>query len=102
RRSSTAALARPLGAVTTRARYGFCVPSITPYLVPQFGDRPGQAPRIHRVDLPAPAATSHGAGALVVPLLVRFDHAGAGGACVRSTSDPLWTHTTKAGCGLAE
>jgi DNA (cytosine-5)-methyltransferase 1 len=102
RRSSTAALAHPLGAVTTRARYGFCVPRITPYLVPQFGERPGQAPRIHRVDLPAPAVTSHGAGALVVPLLVRFDHAGAGGACVRSTSDPVWTHTSKVGCGLAE
>ena len=102
RRSSTAALGYPLGAVTTRARYGFCLPSITPYLVPQFGERPGQAARVHSLDLLTPAATSHGAGALVVPLLVRFDHAGARGACVRSTSDPVWTHTGKVGCGLAE
>jgi DNA (cytosine-5)-methyltransferase 1 len=102
RRNAAAGLSYPLGAVTTRARYGFCLPSITPYLVPQFGERPGQAPRVHRIDLPAPAVTSHGAGALVVPVLVRFDHAGAGGTCVRSTEDPLWTATGKTGCGLAE
>ena len=102
RRNAASALLSPLGAVTTKARYGFCLPAITPYLVPQFGERPGQAPRVHRIDLPAPAVTSHGAGALVVPLMVRFDNAGAGGACVRGTGEPLWTVTGKTGCGLAE
>ena len=102
RRSAAAALALPLGAVTTRARYGVCLPTITPYLVPQFGERPGQAPRLHRVDRPTPAVTSHGAGALVVPLMVRFDNASAGGTCVRGMGDPLWTVTGKTGCGLAE
>jgi DNA (cytosine-5)-methyltransferase 1 len=102
RRNAAAALRSPLGAVTTKARYGFCLPAITPYLVPQFGERPGQAPRVHRIDLPAPAVTSHGAGALVVPVMVRFDNAGAGGACVRGTGDPLWTVTGKTGCGIAE
>lgn len=102
RRSAASALTLPLRAVTTRARYGFCLPTITPYLVPQFGERPGQAPRVHRIDVPAPAVTGHGAGALVVPVMVRFDNAGAGGTCVRGMADPLWTVTQKTGCGIAE
>ncbi len=102
RLSSTSPLTRPLRAVTTHARYGFCLPSITPYLVPQFGERPGQLPRIHRIDVPAPAVTSHGAGALVVPMLVRIDNAGSGGCGVRGVGEPVWTHTGKVGCGVAE
>ncbi len=103
RRSSVAALWDPLRAVTTKGRYGFCLPSITPYLVPQFGERPGQAPRLHRIDHPAPAVTSHGAGALVVPLLLRFDNGSAAEAsCVRGPDDPIWTLTGKNGCGLLE
>ena len=102
RRNSVATLGAPLRAVTTRARYGFCLPSISAYLVPQFGERPGQAPRLHPIDSPAPAVTSHGAGALVIPMMVRFDNAGARGSCVRSTYEPVWTHTGKTGCGIAE
>ncbi len=102
RHNAAAGLRHPLGAVTTKARYGFCLPSITPYLVPQFGERDGQAPRLHRIDHPAPAVTSHGAGALVVPLIVRFDNAGAGGSSVRGIGDPLWTVTGKTGCALLE
>ncbi len=102
RRNSVSTLGTPLRAVTTRARYGFCLPSISAYLVPQFGERPGQAPRLHPIDGPAPAVTSHGAGALVIPMMVRFDNAGARGSCVRSASEPIWTHTGKTGCGVAE
>lgn len=102
RRSATSPLTIPLRAVTTHGRYGFCLPTMTPYLVPQFGERAGQAPRIHLIDVPAPAVTSHGAGALVVPMLVRIDNAGSGGAGVRAAWEPVWTHTGKVGCGIAE
>ncbi|HEX8212914.1 MAG TPA: DNA cytosine methyltransferase [Longimicrobium sp.] len=102
RPNASAPLCNPLGAVTTKARYGLCRPSITSYLVPQFVERAGQAPRLHRIDHPAPAVTSHGAGALVVPLLLRFDNASAGGSCVRGMADPIWTVTGKTGCGLLE
>lgn len=102
RRNAATALSLPLRAVTTRSRYGFCLPSITPYLVPQFGERAGQCPRVHRIDHPTPAVTSHGAGALVVPAIVRFDNAGAGGSGVRGIHDPVWTITQKTGCGLLE
>lgn len=42
---------------------------VDPFLVPQFGERAGQAPRCHGVDEPLPAVTSHGAGAVVEPSL---------------------------------
>lgn len=35
------------------------------YIVPNFGERETQIPRSHSLDKPAPAVTSHGAGALV-------------------------------------
>lgn len=38
---------------------------VEPFLVPLFGERPGQAPRSHGVDRPLPAITGQGAGSLV-------------------------------------
>ena len=46
-------------------------PTVKPYLVPNFGERDGQEPRIHDVDNPLPTVTSRGAGALVSPTLVQ-------------------------------
>lgn len=40
-----------------------------PYLVPNFGEAKGQAPRTHDIGDPTPAATSHGAGNIVSPTL---------------------------------
>ena len=80
----------PLQALTTNPSFALCAsdvqaPERTPedagvagadaprgtpvaaFLVPQFGERPGQQPRTHTVDAPLPAVTSHGAGALVQP-----------------------------------
>ena len=45
-------------------------PTVKPYLVPNFGERDGQEPRIHDVDNPLPTVTSGGAGSLVSPTLV--------------------------------
>ena len=44
-------------------------PAPKPYIVPNFGERPDQQPRIHDIDQPLPTVTSHGAGGLVVPLI---------------------------------
>lgn len=45
---------------------------VQPFIVPQFGERPGQRPRAHSVGNPLPAVTSHGAGALIRPFIVEL------------------------------
>jgi len=59
------------------------------FIVPQFGERDRQKPRTHSVEDPLPAATSHGAGALVEPFLMHVTHGGR----VHSQNDPLPTVT---------
>jgi DNA (cytosine-5)-methyltransferase 1 len=56
-----------------------------PFIVPNFGEREGQQPRTHALDKPLPAVTSHGAGALVQPFLVKY----YGGHDAQSIDDPL-------------
>lgn len=77
-----------------------------PYIVPNFGERPGQTPRSHDVDAPLPTVTSHGAGAIVEPFLTAFqgDHKGRkdGAKRTRSIDEPLPTATTENRFGLAE
>jgi DNA (cytosine-5)-methyltransferase 1 len=76
---------------------------VEPFIVPQFSERDGQAPRVHSVDAPLPATTSHGAGRLVEPCLVQVnDSSKAPHGRVRSCSDPLWTVTTHRNVGLVE
>lgn len=58
----------PLSTVTTKARHGV----VEPFIVPNFGERPGQSPRTHAVNEPLPTVTSHGAGSLVQPFLVKL------------------------------
>lgn len=64
------------------------------FIVPQFGERVGQEPRVHDLGEPAPAVTSHGAGALVQPFIITMEHGGS----VRDIERPLPTITT-ARCG---
>lgn len=40
------------------------------YIIPFFGEYEGKSPRVHDLDAPLPAVTSHGAGGLVQPFLV--------------------------------
>jgi DNA (cytosine-5)-methyltransferase 1 len=69
------------------------------FIVPQFGERPEQAPRSHDIDEPAPAVTSHGAGAFVQPFLIP-QHSSNG---PRSVEIPAPTVTTTSrGVGLVE
>ena len=74
---------------------------VQPFLVAQFGEREGQAPRTHDVDKPLPAVTAQKGGpALVEPFLVPQQ---TGEGRVRSVDKPLQTVTTESrGIGLAE
>lgn len=78
----------PIPTVTTRERHGL----VCPFIVPQFGERGNQAPRTHDIDVPLPAVTGHGAGALVEPLILNQDSRGV----MRPVSEPL---PTVAGAG---
>ena len=61
---------QPVPTLTTKAEMCLATPVAKPYIVPNFGERGGQQPRVHDVDEPVPAVTSRGAGALVSPALV--------------------------------
>lgn len=77
---------RPLPTVLTKAHLGLALP----YIVPNFGERDGQAPRTHGVDVPAPAITGHGAGQLAVPFLTHF----YGNSGASPITEPVDTITT--------
>jgi DNA (cytosine-5)-methyltransferase 1 len=57
----------PLGTITSKNEHLL----IVPHLVPNFGERPGQAPRTHTVEDPMPAVTGHGAGVLTATYLAK-------------------------------
>lgn len=57
----------PLPTVATKGAISVIMPA---YITPNFGERPGQAPRTHDVDAPLPAPTSHGAGGVVEPRFI--------------------------------
>lgn len=67
------------------------------FIVPQFGERPGQEPRTHDLEQPAPAVTSHGAGALVQPFIIP-QHASNGQP--HDIDEPTPTVTCKERFGL--
>lgn len=90
----------PLPTILTQG--GGCGYLVSPFIVPQFGERDGQAPRVHDISEPLPAVTSHGAGALVEPVVVQTDQSGRWGKSVRSVDEPLPTVTTQKALALAE
>ena len=61
---------QPIPTLTTKADMCLATPTAKPYIVPNFGERKGQEPRVHDVDEPIPAVTSRGAGSLVSPALI--------------------------------
>jgi DNA (cytosine-5)-methyltransferase 1 len=82
----------PLDAVTTRARFGLAEPAA--FLVPNFGERPGQEPRTHAIDRPLPAVTGHGAGAVAEAFVLnRHGDRASGGQRGRALDEPLPTIT---------
>ena len=58
---------QPLPTLTTRNDINIATTLAEPYIVPNFGERLGQEPRVHDVNDPLPAVTSRGAGSLVTP-----------------------------------
>lgn len=71
---------------------------VEPFIVPNFGERDGQAPRCHSVADPLPAVTSHGAGAIVEPFLTSY----YGTSTVSSIEAPVPTVTTRDRFGLVQ
>lgn len=87
-------VALPVPAITTKDRWALVMPS---FLVPQFGERPEQSPRFHVLDLPFPAVTGHGAGALVSPYLMRITRPLWHGGAIRRVEAPVPTITRSKG-----
>lgn len=87
--------AHPLRGLTADPHFAVAEPVV---LVPNFGERKGQAPRVHDVRNPAPAVTSHGAGQLARAVLSAY----YGKGTPQSILLPLRTITTKDRHALAE
>ncbi len=97
----------PVPTITASAiEMGVAEAILDPFIVPQFGERNGQLPRVHSVDAPIPTVTGHGAGAVVEavmdPLIVQTDQTGSNGGCVRSCDTPLYTIVTKQNQALVQ
>ena len=60
---------QPAPTLTTRNDINLINNLAQPYIIPNFGERERQQPRVHDVQDPLPAVTGHGAGALVRPTL---------------------------------
>ncbi|PJK29936.1 DNA cytosine methyltransferase [Minwuia thermotolerans] len=93
------ATARPVDRpVPTIATLG-AVSLVEPFMVPNFGERDGQPPRVHALDDPLPTVTSRGAGNLIQPMLTAYYGANAG---CKPVTEPMDTVTTKDRFGLVE
>lgn len=81
-------LEQPVQTIATRG----AISMVTPFLVPQFGERPGQAPRTHSLDAPMTTITaSKGGPVLYTPFLAKY----YGTAKVSSLDEPCPTLTAK-------
>jgi DNA (cytosine-5)-methyltransferase 1 len=89
---------QPIGTVMGVNHRAVC----QPFLVPNFGEREGQAPRTHSVDAPLPTVTGHGAGALIQPYLVEYHGGLDGDKRTRSLDEPMPTIDCSNRFGLAE
>jgi DNA (cytosine-5)-methyltransferase 1 len=78
------------------------IAKVEPFLIPNFGERDGQAPRMHSVENPLPTVTSLGAGKIVQPFIAEYHNDQHGEPRVRPVSDPLPTQTCEPRFGLAQ
>lgn len=88
------AVSDPLPTLATKG----AVSLIEPFLVPHYGERPGQRPRTHSVDSPMPTIPCSPQAGLAQPFLVRYQ--GTGGP--ESIDAPVSTITTRDRLGLVE
>lgn len=87
------AVSESLGTLTTSKDFALAMPF--PYIVPNFGEAPGQEPRTHAIGDALPTVTSHGAGAVAIPFLAEVNH--DGDARLGSMDSTLGSITTKNG-----
>jgi DNA (cytosine-5)-methyltransferase 1 len=85
----------------TNATSGGILP-MEPFIVPNFGEREGQTPRVHDVAAPLPTVTGQGAGAVVRPVLIQTDQTKSNGVCARPIDAPLPTVVTNQTMALVE
>lgn len=74
----------------------------TPFLVPNFGERPGQEPRTHAIDEPAPAITATGHIQLAEAFLFRSNQSDGRYGSQRSVSEPMPTVTGSESMAVAK
>lgn len=70
-RADVRSVHEPLPTILTKDRLGLALPTFEPFIVPNFGERQGQAPRVHPIDGPLPTVTSRGAGNLITPAVLQ-------------------------------
>lgn len=82
---------RPFQTVTAHNHDGHLV-ATTPYMIPYYGERDGQAPRTHDIEEPHPSVTATGSQpGLINPFLVEY----YGQSTAADVEEPLPTVTTK-------
>lgn len=80
-----------------RGTFRYVINNPRPFIVPRYGERPGQVPRISDIDRPFNTITPDAnVGSLVVPAIARIGQTGGGGKYVNGVDEPLSTITTKA------
>ena len=62
----------PVPVITTTNDIHLVTPEAQAYIIPNFGERDGQEPRVHDIDDPTPTVTSGGAGNLVSPIIEKL------------------------------
>ena len=78
----------------------FTIKNGTPFIVPTgYGERPGQAPRIHDIGAPVPTAVGTVKHGVCSPYMVQVNHAGDFRG--QEVDEPLQTITAKLGAGVA-
>lgn len=88
----------PLSTVLTENHTGL----VQPFVVPFFGEREGQDPRVHSLEDPLPAVTSHGAGGVVQPFIMTASHGNGDTRRCKPIDDPLPTVTCANDHGIVE
>lgn len=87
----------PLPAVTGSNEIGIA----HPFLVPNFGERPGQEPRTHSIEDPAPTITASGHIQLAEPFLFRANQGDGRNRSHRSVEEPAPTITCSESLALS-
>lgn len=80
-----------------RGVFKYVINSPRPFIVPRYGERPGQSPRVSDICAPFNTITPDAnVGSLIVPAIARIGQTGGGGKYANGVDEPLTTVTTKA------